>query len=239
MTWDEIRTKFYERTGTNSTSMPAALLNVYIQPAVSKAIAKILIAGGRWQFDDSNRMDLPIATANLVASQGDYSLSALHLAIERVELKDANGNWKRLTPIDQQDLKGARESAMAAYKATPGIPEEYDILGSSLVLKPAPSYSLASALRVFFSRAQLDFDFTDEKFTDDTGSISSSPGFNSLFHDLIPLIAAYDYCVINLPELVAGYAAQITSDVNDLTTFYTTRNKDERRRLGANVPNAK
>ena len=44
-------------------------------------------ADDRWQFDDTNHTDYPIATTNLVANQRTHVLSVSHLRITRVEIK--------------------------------------------------------------------------------------------------------------------------------------------------------
>ena len=50
-------------------------------------------ATGNWQYDDNNNTDLPFATTNLVLGQRRYTLPSDALTIQRIEIKDENGNW--------------------------------------------------------------------------------------------------------------------------------------------------
>lgn len=217
--------------------MTDANLNSYIQPATEYVVAKINKADNTWQWDDTNQSDLKIATATVTSGQKDYTLSTAHLSIDRVEIKDSSGNWTRLKQIDQQDLKGGRSQALAAYQSTSGLPQEYDVAGSSIFLYPTPNYTQAASLKIYFTRGPLHFDYTTDTFTDSSGSVSSSPGFASLFHDLIPLKAAYDYCLMNIPELTGGYLAEILRIEKDLECFYGERNRDSRPRLSVIADN--
>ena len=239
MKWSEIQTRFYKLTKTNSSSMPAADLNSYITPAYDDTVATINKADSRWQWDDTNNTDLPIGVTGLTSGQQDYSLATAHLTIDRIEVKDTAGNWTVLTPLDQQDLKRDRKQAMAAYKNVPNIPEEYDVIGSSIFLYPAPNYTQTASLRVYFTRSQLNFDYTTGQFTDGSGSTSSTPGFNSLFHDRIPVAAAYDYCSLNLPENAAGLLNKLQKIDANIEAFYGRRERDDRPHMSVSTDSSK
>ncbi len=234
MTYDTIRSRFYLLTKTNVSSVPNATLNLYIQPAEDAAAASLLKADAKWQLDDTNRTDLPIATTALVSGQQDYSLAISHLTIDRVEVKDSSGNWTELDQIDQQDLKRDRKTALGAYESISGIPRQYDLVGNSVVLYPTPNYSQSASLKIYFSRTSLKYDYSTSLFTDGSGSgpTTDKPGFiNELFHDLIPLHAAYDYCMFNVPELCNGILNAINMKEGDLIEFYGNRNRDRRNGL--------
>lgn len=222
MTFTEIKNRVYFLTKTNSTSFPVADLTRAANNALEHVSALILRCDSRWQFDDTNQTDLPIATTALVASQQDYSLATTHLTIDRVEVKDSAGNWHRLTPIDQQLLKGDRTTALAEYRETTGLPEEYDLIGNSVFLYPAPNYSQAASLKLYFTRPPSAFD---------TADTTKTPGFNSLFHDLIPLWVSYDYCIANGLPKASGLLAEIERKEADLYEFYGTRDRDTRNRF--------
>lgn len=232
MTYGDLQTLIYQLTRTNSTSLPAATLNVYTQPAEDRVAALIMASDSRWQFDDSNNADLPIATTQLVANQQDYSLATSHLTIDRVEIKDTSGNWKQLTPIDQHDI---RNEALGAHLSTPGTPLQYDKLGTSVFLYPVPSYTQAASLKLYFTRGPLKFDFSTSKFTDGTGSITSSPGYNSLFHELIALLASRRYAVANGLSNSEIILKDIMLMEQHLASFYGQRSHDERPRMGVST----
>lgn len=235
MTWSDIQTRFYLLTKTNSTSMSAANLNSFITPAHDHVVALINKADSRWQWDDTNQSDLPIATTGLVINQQDYSLATSHLTIDRIEVKNTSGTFNMLTQIDQQLLKRDQATALTQYLSSTGTPSQYDLMGSSIFLYPIPNYTQTASLKIYFTRAQLNFDYSTGKFTDATGSTASSPGFNTLFHDLIPLVAAYDYSLMNLPQLSSGYLAAIQRKEIDLVDFFGRRNRDDRSRLTAST----
>lgn len=193
-----------------------------INNALMHVTSLILANDRKWQFDDQNYTDLPIATTALVANQQDYSLSVSQLTIDRLEVMDANGNWTALTQFDQQDFKRGRKIALEAYKSTPGIPTEYDLVGNSIFLYPPPSYSLAAALKVYFTRAPSLFSSADVS----TGT--KQPGFNSLFHDLIPLWVAYNYAVENSQATANGFLAAINLKEKQIEDFYGLRDRDIR-----------
>ena len=57
---------------------------------VSNKIWKMV---GDWEFDDTNQTTLPIATADLVANQQDYELPSSAQKLERVEVKNQDGDY--------------------------------------------------------------------------------------------------------------------------------------------------
>ena len=233
-TYSQLQSFFYERTKTNSTSMPAATLNLYMQTAENDVISKIMQADGRFQYDDSNYSDTPIATANLVSGQQDYSMSTSQIRVLGVSVLGNTNIWRKLIPFDPDDITDIFGPLVdrAQFLATPGLPLYYDVQGQSIYLYPAPdngiSVTLTAGLKFYFQRTPLLFDYTTNTFTDSTGSASSAPGFNPLYHDLIPLKAAYDYCVTNMPSLAPGYFAEIQRKEQSLILDYSKRDKDER-----------
>lgn len=236
MTYAQIQDLVYELTKTNSTSLPVATLNLYTQPAEDRIAQLILSSDAKWQYDDGNRTtDVPIDTMNLVSAQQDYSLAVTYLSLDRVEVKDSSGNWHRLTQIDQQDFKGGNSQSLTDYQKTNGLPAEYDLVGTSVFLYPAPNYSQANSLKFFYTRGPLKFDYTTSKFTDGTGSTSSTPGFNSLFHELISLWASYKYAVANEMTNAPGIFAAIQRMENELVAFYGLRDRDTRSRISAST----
>ena len=215
MTITEIVKRVYFLTNTSGDtsasvkgSFPNADLLISINKAVNYVAAIVLMADKRWRWDDSNQTDLPIGTAALVANQQDYSISSTHLIIERVEIKDADGNWHLLDHIDQSALKGYDKEAMSEHQETAGTPTEYDLIGDSIFLYPKPSYSQAASLKIYYGRGPSEF--TDAQiWTNYALDGTKTPGFNTLFHDLIPLIVSYEYCSIFHTERVGAILALI------------------------------
>ena len=234
MTYGTIQSLIYELTKTNSTSLPVATLNLYTQPAENHVCSLILQADGRWQYDDNNYSDVTTGTSTLVNGQSDYSLSLNQLRIISASIKDVNGIYRRLLPLDPDDLLAGwgPQTDISQIFSSSGLPIYYDLKGGSIFLYPAPdngiNVTLAAGLKLQYQRGPLVFDYTLGTFTDATGSTSSSPGFNSLFHPLIAYHAAYNYAVANLPTLAPGYLNEVQRLEDMLIRFYSKRDKDER-----------
>lgn len=216
MTISDIVTKIYNYTKTNSSSYPAASMLIDINQAYNRVVSLILQADGRWQWDDDNRTDLPIATTTITASQQDYTIAVAHLKLLRAEIKQNGATYfSRLDPIDQVDDPGALNNVDT------GIPYCYDMQGGSVFLYPIPNYTQAASLKLHFQRGP-------DEFT--SGQVTAgvkSPGFNSLYHDLIPLWVAYDYAISNGLPVAGGFFAEIQRKEDQIVRDYGKRNKDD------------
>lgn len=225
MTFTEILTEARRLSKTNSTSYSTADITVSSNRALDRTVALIREAEGRWQWDDSNYDDLPSATRSIQEGQSDYELDPSHLRIERFEIKDTNGGWTKLFPFDQADI---HSQALTDFLGTPGIPRYYDKAGNSIFLYPAPNYDQAASLKVFYERGPDYFETTDT---------TKTPGFNPLFHRLIPLWGAYDYALINQLSVAPDLRVEIGLMEEQLKEFYARRDKDEHIRLQARYYN--
>lgn len=229
MTYDQLRSLIYLNTKTNVTSMPNATLNLYTQPAEDEVVSLVITADGRWQYDDKNYSDLAIATTTITANQQDYSLTTDHLQIERIEVKSSN-SYRQLVPYDNADYNGLSITQLAL---TTGFPIMYDLIGNSIFLWPVPNFTLASALKIYFRRGPLKYDYSANanagQFTDSTGSgaTTDKPGFVSLFHDLISDQASFKYCIANGLASANGFLLAAEKKKAALTAFYGKRDKDD------------
>lgn len=221
MTILEIVTDIYFKTKTNSSSYLAADMLIHINRAYNRVASLILQSDGRWQWDDDNQTDLAIATTSLVASQQDYAITAAHLKLLRVELK-GNGatTFTQLQPYDQEDTTRALDNT------TTGTPLYYDKVGRSVFLYPIPNYSQSTSLKVYFQRGPAEF--TSGEVTAGT----KAPGFNSLYHALIPNWVAYDYWISNgRADFAQGFMIEIQRIEAALEADYGKRDKDDPARL--------
>ncbi len=205
-----------------STTYTDALLLIRINSALEDVAAKILEADGRWDWDDSTRSDFPTGLATLVASQQDYTLDTTYIRILGVSIKDVNGLWRELAPIDQADISGDR----AEFMKTAGTPLYYDVTGPSIVLYPAPdagvTVTLASGLKVYAQRTAALFTSAEVS----TGT--KVAGFASPFHPLLSYKAALPYGQAYKPERVPFLQGEIMRMEKGLKDFYSHRDKDER-----------
>lgn len=209
---------------SDSTTYPVAQKTRRINAALEKVVGKIIGLDGTWQFDDSNFTSLPIGVTNLVASQHDYSFDVAMLSIERVEVKDSNGIWHLLKPIDRTQIGVAIDE----YQKTDGLPTEYDKSGGSIFLYPAPAagnVTLASGLKVYFQRTASLFTATDT---------TKVPGFASPWHIVLAYEAALPYCATYKKDRVAWLNQKIEEIegnedkgiTGSLMRFYAKREKD-------------
>lgn len=214
MTFTEIITEARRLTKSKEAGYPTDEIVSSANNALEYATALIRQAEGRWQWDDSNYTDLPNATRTITSGQQDYSLDATHYRIERVEIKDTTGNWIKLVPFDQRDI----DTSLTDFLDGSGVPQYYDKVGNSLMLYPAPDYTQAASLKVFYQRGPSYFTSTDT---------TKAPGFNPLFHRIIPLRCAYDWFLINQPEKADRFKLEAIDLEEQLQDFYSLRDKDE------------
>jgi hypothetical protein len=253
LTFADVKNRVFFLTGTDANSFTNTNLTLSVGRALERVVSLINRNDSRWEWDDSNYTDLPFATLPITSGQQQYTLATSHQTINRIEIKNSAGNWARIIQIDQQALKKAvnlvpasgrfggisgAETALAlgettpstgrsgAYQATAGTPTEYDLIGIRFFLFPVPNYTQAKSIRIYFTRNPLLFDYALGTFTDATGSTSSEPGFNSLFHDLIPLWASYDYGLKVGKQNTNQIFAEIVRKEQELVQFYGMRNRD-------------
>lgn len=186
-----------------------------------RTISLIMQADTKWQWDDTNLTDLPIATTSLVANQQDYSITdSGFLKILKVECKNSSGDWQALHQIDWNEKK---DIAMDEYRETAGNPVEFDLLGNSIFLYPKPSYASSAGLKVYYQR-------TPDYFT--SSDTTQEPGFATPFHRILSLGAAYDYALANgMTTKITILEKEIAKMESAIIDFYSTRNKDLKNRI--------
>ncbi len=173
-----------------------------------------------WQYDDSGYNTLPIAETDLVDSQTDYTKPSDAQRVMRVEVKDKDGNWRKLDYIDESDIYQNYDEVVGSEKAFPVV---YDLMGQSILLGPAPDgdeVTTTSGLKVHVSRQIQGFS------TDDT---NTSPGFVEDFHRILSLGAAHDYLVKE--DASQGKINRIKGEINGyreaMRKFYGGRQMDK------------
>jgi len=199
-----------------------------INRGLDKTKALIYQADARWQDDDPNFTDVNDATTDLSNGVQEYELDPDQLIIDGVEVMLAYGNYKTLKLIDHAQI---RESgiALSEYKATPGIPEEYDVEGDVLTLYPAPatgSVTMSNGLKLLSKRPSSYFVSTDT---------IKEMGIPRTFHDVPCLFACSEYASMNsMEQKMVDIENELTKRKLQLTKHFSLRNKDEKRRLSIN-----
>lgn len=216
MTLDQIRLKTYLLTSTSGVDdFPDDILVAEANNALERVTSLIFQASGRWQWVDTNDNSLAIATTDLKTDQQDYSLEVTHLEVTRMEVKDQQGDWHKLIPIDQADVT---DTSLTDYLKTSSLPVYYDKIGKSVFLYPKPNYDQDDSLKLYFMRGPSYFVTTD---TDKT------PGFNLLYHDLIPLWISYNFAIANGKSNSQALMTEITTKEDALKEDYALRSRDE------------
>ena len=192
----------------------------YANLSLDRIVSLIYQADGRWEWDDNNQTDFPIATTNIVASQKDYAFSTTHLNIFRVEFTDSNGQTTRLLPIDQSDI----QTSVNNFQSVSGVPQFYDKLGNSLFLYPTPSQSVSGGLKVYFQRGASYFTTSDT---------TKEPGFASIHHGLLADEMCYMYAKDQRLSAKDDMFKDLQIAEDQMQDFYLTRQKDEHRTLRA------
>ena len=235
MTIADINSETRSLCDADTTSYIAADLLRRVNNAYEQVVGWLLTADGTWQWDDTNYSDLPIGVQTLVASQSAYTFNDKFLQLLEVQIKDVNGIWQIIKPIDQKEYSDT-DPLDEAFK-TAGLPEYYDkVSDDTIKLYPAPSATnctLASGLKIKFKR-------TADLFT--TAQVNTGtkvPGFASPYHSILSYMAAIPYCMIYKKDRVVEYKRVVGSIdprspyygglAKELVELYSQREKDKRK----------
>lgn len=190
-----------------------------LNEGVNEATGIILGADNRWQFDDTNYTDYPIATTSIVSGQRDYEFNVSHLKILKVQFKDSAGIWRILPPFDQ-DSQDSRPYLENNTSNNTGIPVRYDKFGTALWLDPIPNFNSTDGLRIYFQRPPSLFVSSDT---------TKTPGFPSIYHVYVSTYASLQYAKDKgITEKVRVYTQDLIDLRDRITEHYSKRNKDER-----------
>ena len=184
-----------------------------INLAYDKITALLFRADPNFLWDDTTNSDYPIATTALVSNQANYSLPDSSLVIHQVRVKDTNGDFTTLDPIQR------REASDSDLNET-GTPTSYYKIGKQIFLVPTPDYGVSNGIEFYFQRGANHFTSTDT---------TETAGFASIFHEYLSISAALRYAVAN------GMATKITvlrdmlqNITNNIEEYYRRRSPDRK-----------
>jgi hypothetical protein len=208
--------------GTDSTSYPLKDKARNINRHYYVAVADIMKASGRFQFEDPNITTLPDPTFDLVSGQAQYSLPTDFLKLDGIEIQDNGGNWIKLQEVDPAEFG----STITDFEETDGTPKYYDVKGDSFTLYPAP----ATGSVTLTGGGKLHVQRTVDEFTSDDDT--QEPGFAEPFHRILSLGASYDWLLINSTQEVADrWKAAYEALRVELRKFYSDENRDTTNRF--------
>ncbi|HKL12882.1 MAG TPA: hypothetical protein VJ907_04675 [Halanaerobiales bacterium] len=222
MNLSDLKNDVYFLTGTDSSSYVDDDIERNINRWYRKAVTWIWESISTWQYDDTNKSTLPIATTDMRDDQEDYSLPSGAQNLMKVEVKNKNGDWYELDPIDVSEVDSPSE-----YYDEKGTPQYYDLMGNSIILYPAPDeneVTTSQGLKIHISR--------------DVDALSDStdvPGFDEQFHRILSLGAALDWCIafgdghkeVDIRRQLEG-DSQTDGLKKELKIYYGRRNKNRR-----------
>ena len=196
----------------------------YMNEGYSRVAYLILTNDGRWQWDDKNHTNQPVATADLVADQERYDFlesapTALQdwLMLEQVEVLDSSDNATKLKRIDKRNV-----GAWTEFMDSSSIPEWFDLEGTAILLKPAPDYDKSAGLRFYFKRAPSYFSSSDT---------TKQPGFATIFHPYLSYYAAKKWSLTDNNIDVRNLEYEIQKMEADIVNFYSQRDKTVKNKL--------
>lgn len=192
---------------TNSTALKQTFTR-YANKALNKISSLILRYDNSWEFFDYNSNYLPIDTHNLVSGRDDYEVETYHKKLLKVRIKDPNGNWKTLKHISRRQLTDSE-------LAETGTPEYFDPLGSFVMFIPTPNYSFTNGLELQFQDAMEFFATTDTE---------KEPGFDSMFHPLVPMWMSYFYAFAKRLDIAKDLRQEIVVMEEELKEYINQRN---------------
>lgn len=177
-------------------------------------------ADKRFLWDDTNHSKLPIGTTNLVANQSDYSFLVDEqgntiLNLSRIDIKDEDGNYRQLQPIDQTDI----HEALDEFYDTAGKPEYYDKIADNIIrLYPKPEDSVTAGLKFYFQRTASYFTATDT---------TKQPGVAPLLHRGFVIASAFDGAMtLGLPN-TSVLLEEMQREEMKMKEYFSNRNPDE------------
>lgn len=171
-------------TNSNSVSFPIAEKVLYANLGNRLIMSEIHDVFGGWKYDDSNETTLPIATANLVSGQDQYTLPTDASYVEAVYVQSENStDWIKLEPLKLTDFNNEQQDY-----STDGTPKYFRPIADTIQLYPATDYAKSDALKIEYTRDISEFATTDT---------TKTPGFDSQFHEAIAVYMAWQYAISN------------------------------------------
>jgi len=224
--------EFLLSLGDGTISGNTSLLQTFtalINRAYDKTAGIILQFQSDWEWDDTNYGANPIGTTNLTDGQSSVQIvSALSganiatfLRIIKVQIKDQNGYYQNLLPIDENQS----DTPLSTVYQTAGFPRYYREVGATLELYPSVSQSyvtLALGFRIYYQRAENNF------VSNDT---TKQPGFPSIYHRILSLQSSEDYAASKNMPVLAYIQNEKKEWLDSLGWGTANRNRDKRVRL--------
>lgn len=185
-----------------------------INIAWDEVVTELYKADPNHKWDDTTNTDFPIATTDLDANADHYVMLDSSLVVHRVRMKSRDGSmWITLSPRVRSELTDTELNAT-------GEPETYYKLGGAIFPLPVPDYGVSGGVELEFQRGGNHFTTSDT---------SSSPGFNSQFHQILSVKASKRYAIANGMSEKVQILTSMEDDINTkMVEHYQRRSPDEK-----------
>lgn len=183
---------------------------------LDEAVTEMFKADPNFMWDDTTNPDFPIATLDVDANRDNYVLPDASLVFNRVRIKDQNGKFRTLTPSTRRKMSDTDLDSV-------GTPDKYYKIDNAIFPVPVPNYSSTLGLEIEFQRGANHFSSTDT---------TKSPGFASIFHQILSVGAALRYAMSNgMKEKASFLTAEKEKIRLAIRDHYQGRSPDERPKL--------
>jgi len=226
------RVERYTRRPYGSTGDELREIITDLNESFADIMPLLLSYADQIRWDDSNNTDAPIGYTNLVANQEDYkitvddnSLDILNLLKVRILTSSSGTVYQELERMLLDDPRVAE--AMSPSSTSSGVPTHFLENGPFIWLYPAPSYSATNGMELFFQRQQTYFTVTGT-----SGDDTTEPGIPLIFHELLALIAAMKWNVVNRTDdsnLIGILSRDIERKKQEIRDFINFRNPSRQR----------
>lgn len=193
------------------------IMTNYMNEAYSRFVMIAARSAGKWNFDDNNFTDYPVATTNLIANQSDYPFLSSMLQIKSIEVMNSGGVWYTVGEVSDQEMANDRISQSQRF-LIPSQPWVFKRDANSIFLLPAPNYNQTGGLKVRYVRPPSYFIYSDT---------TKAPGFADLFHEYLANYAIWKYAFSKGMSIKADFAAVVEqAEKVEIPNFYLTREAD-------------
>lgn len=171
-----------------------------------------------WEIDDITYTDYAVAGTNLVSGQNDYLMPTGLVEIQRVFIRDVNGNLLPLTPVDQSEYSNALDQIFE----TSGQPIVYEKKADGIFVYPSPDYNYTNGLQIEYQRVANYFLTTDT---------TKKPGIPDIHHDYLTLNPVSNYNIKEGKDIKNDFY-KIKQDKEDsIKRYWSKRGKDKAVRM--------
>ena len=219
MTFTKLKEDIYFLCGATSATYLNADITRNINIHYDNIARTIWESDGTWNFDDGNNTDLPVAFRTVSNASATYLIPTTAIRIEQVEIKDGNGNWNKLKPINYHDLSISPDEFLNGS----GLPLYYMLEGTQISLYPAPGtgyVTMASGMGVRLSRNVTEFATT---------ATTTEPGFARPFHRILSYATALDFAQDNQQRQFFMVQKQMLEE--GMKRFYAKRGAELKTRI--------